>query len=262
MTGWSISRAAIAAALVSVTAIPALAQQGWAPPQQGDDGAYQSGQDDQQGYDDAARYDQDRSADSGTDDYSPPPLYGHDSYGDQAQSDDGSQADRSGGFDSRDATPPSLDNSAPQPRDEAHGWGTWRSRSAPIRSEDPNAGLPAAESAPPVETNSTDAGSLAQPDSDDGPSLDAHPEQAPGTINSFDQPDPNPGVAATTGIDNRNQAVSSCLAAVRSRIGGGAGASRVDGINGEWMVSGAIADGRAFYCSIRHGAIDDVQFGS
>lgn len=261
MTGWSVSRAVIAAALVSVAAVPALAQQSWAPPQQSDDGAYQSNQDDQQGYD-AAPYDQDQGATSGTDDYSPPSPYGQDNYNDQAQVDNSGQSSPSGGFDSRDATPPALDNAAPAPRDESHGWGTWRSTSAPIRSEDPNAGLPAADAPPPVQPDSTDGGSLAQPDLDDGPSLDAHPEQAPGTINSFNQPDPNPGVTVSTGIDNRNQAVSSCLAAVRSRIGGGAGASRVDGINGEWMVSGAIADGRAFYCSIRHGAIDDVQFGS
>ena len=39
--------------------------------------------------------------------------------------------------------------------------------------------------------------------------------------------------------------MSSCLAAVRDRVRGGAGASRVDGIRGEWMVSGALADGRA-----------------
>lgn len=262
MTGWSISRAAIAAALVSMTAVPALAQQNWAPTQQSDDGAYQSGQDDAQGYDDAAPYDQDQGVAGGTDDYSPSSSYGQDSYGDQSQADDDNQSGRSGGFDSRDATPPALDNSAPPPRSEENGWGTWRSSSAPIRSEDPNAGLPTADTSPPAKPGATDTGSFAPPDSNDSPSLDANPEQAPGTINSFDQPDPNPGVAVTTGIDNRNQAVSSCLAAVRSRIGGGAGASRVDGINGEWMVSGAIADGRAFYCSIRHGTIDDVQFGS
>jgi hypothetical protein len=262
MTGWSISRAAFAAALVSVAAVPALAQHNWTPPQQSDDSGYQSSQDDRQGYDDAAPYDRDRSADSGADDYSAPPSYGQSTYDDQDPADDGSQSSSSGGFDSRDSTPPALDNAAPAPRDEAHGWGTWRSTSAPIRSEDPNAGLPAADAPPPAQPDSIDSGSVARPDTDANTSLDANPEQAPGTINSFDQSDPNPGVAVISGIDNRNQAVSSCLAAVRSRIGGGAGASRVDGINGEWMVSGAIADGRAFYCSIRHGAVDDVQFGS
>lgn len=157
--------------------------------------------------------------------------------GDTQSSGDSDSTSYHGGFASRDAVPPDSAASRPAPHDEADGWGTWRSKPTPA---DPGA--------PPA--------------SADEDALDAHPAQAPGTVNSFNQPDTTPGFAATTGIDNRNQAVSGCLAAVRSRVGGGAGAARVDGINGEWMVSGAIADGRAFYCSIRHGAIDDVQFGS
>jgi len=247
MAVWSISRMAIAAALVSVTAIPALAQQGWAPPQQGD-GAYRSDQDDGYGqprYDDAAPYARD-DADSGADhDYSPPSSYGQDT-GDG--DDRPTQPDSGGGFDSRDAMPPSGENRVPAPRDEADGWGTWRSSAPSSDTGTPESGI----SPPPASS---------YPDSAETDSLDARPEQVPGTINSFNQPDPSPGVALTTGINDRSQAVSSCLAAVRSRVGGGAGASRVDGINGEWMVSGAIADGRAFYCSIHHGSIDDVQFG-
>jgi hypothetical protein len=174
MTGWSITRVAIAAALVSVATTPALAQ-------------------DDQGYGQSA----------------------------------------GGGFASRDAVPPDA-TVPPSSVREDDDTTTWRS--AP----------PPPEEAAPAEPES----------------LDANPQQAPGTINSFTQPDPIPGFRATTGIDNRNQAVSSCLAAVRDRVRGGAGASRVDGIRGEWMVSGALADGRAFYCSIHAGAISDIELGS
>lgn len=154
-------------------------------------------------------------------------------HSDQAQSQaKGGQA-AGGGFASRDAAPP--DAAPPSPSavkadaDEGNNW-----RSAP----------PPADAAPDAE------------------SLDANPQPAPGTINSFAQPEATPGFQATTGIGNRNQAVSSCLAAVRARVSGGAGAARVDGIRGEWMVSGAVEDGRAFYCAIHNGAIADVQFGS
>ena len=186
MTGWSIARAAIAAALVSVVATPVLAQDD-DPPSQSDQG-HQNG-------------------------------------------DNGQNRGDEGGFASRDATPPDSSTALP-PEDENTVGSTWRS-------------------APPP---SGDAG--------DDESLDANPQQAPGTINSFTQPDPAPGFQATTGIENRNQAVSSCLAAVRDQVRGGAGASRVDGIRGEWMVSGALADGRAFYCSIHAGAIADIELGS
>jgi hypothetical protein len=187
MTGWSIARAVIAAALVSVAATPVLAQADDPPPQS--DQGYQNNDSDQN-----------RSGE--------------------------------GGFASRDATPPDSSSASP-PEDENTVGSTWRS--APPPSGDA-----------PTDDNS----------------LDANPQQAPGTINSFTQPDPTPGFQATTGIDNRNQAVSSCLAAVRDRVRGGAGASRVDGIRGEWMVSGAIDDGRAFYCSIHAGAIADIELGS
>jgi hypothetical protein len=173
MTGWSITRAAIAAALVSVAATPALAQ-------------------DDQGYGQSA----------------------------------------GGGFASHDAVPPdaTVPSSSVSEDDDTTTW-----RSAP----------PPPEEAAPAEAES----------------LDADPQQAPGTINSFAQPEATPGFQATTGIDNRNQAASSCLAAVRARVSGGAGAARVDGIRGEWMVSGAVDDGRAFYCAIHGGAIADVEFG-
>ena len=148
-----------------------------------------------------------------------------------AQSTGGQAAD--GGFASRDAAPP--DSAAPPPpSNAADDGGAWRSAPQP----------------------SPDA------DSDAAASLDANPQQAPGTINSFAQPEAAPGFQASTGIDNRNQAVSSCLAAVRARVSGGAGAARVDGIRGEWMVSGAVDDGRAFYCAIHNGAIADIEFGS
>jgi hypothetical protein len=154
----------------------------------------------------------------------PPPAQSGQGYG--QSSNDG------GGFASRDAAPPDSSAASP-PEDENTVGSTWRS--GPPRSGDA---------------------------ATDDESLDADPQQAPGTINSFAQPDPTPGFRATTGIENRNQAVSSCLAAVRDRVRGGAGASRVDGIRGEWMVSGALVDGRAFYCSIHAGAIADIEFGS
>ena len=185
MTGWSIPRAAIAAALMSVGAMPALAQDSDPAPTQSDQG------------------------------------YG----GNDAQS-------SGGGFASRDATPPDSSSTSLPAANEDNDEGTWRSEPPPSGG------------------------------ADDEDSLDANPQQAPGTINSFSQPDPTPGFQATTGIENRNQAVSSCLAAVRDRVRGGAGASRVDGIRGEWMVSGALADGRAFYCSIHAGAIADIEIGS
>ncbi|MGN6268554.1 MAG: hypothetical protein ACTHM0_01515 [Sphingomonas sp.] len=244
MTGWSVSRAAIAAALVSVAAVPALAQDDWAPPrQQSDNGWQQSAQDQQdpQAYDDSAPED-DYSAPAQTDQ-----RYGQDDSGDQSNGDDSGQTGSSGGFASRDAAPPDTTSTIPAPDNEDKGWKTWRSDPQP--------------------SGDTDAAGDDQPGSanDEQPydnQLDANPQQAPGTINSFDQPEATPGFQASTGIDNRNQAVSACLAAVRARVGGGAGAARVDGIRGEWMVSGAVADGRAFYCSIHNGAIGDIEFGS
>jgi len=248
MTGWSVSRAAIAAALVSVAAVPALAQDDWAPRQQSD----QSAQDqrDPQGYDDSAPYaGQDEGEDRAApgDDYSPPGQDDQDNAGDQRYGDDNGQTGSTGGFASRDAAPPDAASATPAPDNEDKGWKTWRSDPQP--------------------SGETDTASEDQPGGadDDQPydnRLDADPQQAPGTINSFDQPEAAPGFQASTGIDNRNQAVSACLAAVRSRVGGGAGAARVDGIRGEWMVSGAVADGRAFYCSIHAGAIGDIEFGS
>lgn len=248
MTGWSSTRAAIAAALVSVVAMPALAQDDWAPPRQSDDGWQQSPPDqrDQQGYDDSAPYaGQDEADDQAAreNDYRPP-AQSDQSYGqdDQSYDDNGGQTANGGGFASRDAAPPDTTSVTPAPDNEDKGWSTWRS--------DPQA---------PQEP---DEPSGADDDQPYGNQLDANPQQAPGTVNSFDQPEATPGFQASTGIDNRNQAVSACLAAVRSRVGDGAGAARVDGIRGEWMVSGAVADGRAFYCSIHGGAIGDLEFGS
>ena len=147
--------------------------------------------------------------------------------------DDGSAQD-DGGFATRDAVPPDASPAAPSSGDEDNGRDSWHDDQPSSEPVDRSGTVPDAQ------RNGWPAPS--------GPAL-TEPETAP-------------GYQASTGIDNRNQAVSSCLAAVRSRVGGGAGAARVDGINGDWMVSGAVEDGRAFYCSIRHGAIDDVQFGS
>lgn len=250
MTGWSITRAAIAAALVSVAVMPALAQDDWAPPRQSDDSWQQSR--DQQGYDDSVPYagQQDTGDDQPTseDDY-PPQAQPDQGYGqdDQSHGDNGSQAANGGGFASRDAAPPDATQATPAPENEDKGWSTWRSDPQTPRAPD---------------TTSEDQPGGAGDDQPYDNQLDANPQQAPGTINSFDQPKATPGFQASTGIDNRSQAVSSCLAAVRSRVGGGAGAARVDGIRGEWMVSGAVADGRAFYCSIHGGAIGDIEFGS
>ena len=242
MAGWSIRSVVIAAALASAASTPVWAQQGWAPPAAADDGWQQSPQDydaPPAGDDQTSPGDRVSGNDRWSNDDAPAQDDATSRYSDRdtQSSGDSDSTSYHGGFASRDAVPPDSAASRPAPHDEADGWGTWRSNPAPA---DPGA--------PPA--------------SADEDALDAHPAQAPGTVNSFNQPDTTPGFAATTGIDNRNQAVSGCLAAVRSRVGGGAGAARVDGINGEWMVSGAIADGRAFYCSIRHGAIDDVQFGS
>lgn len=240
MTGWSITRAAVAAALVSVAAVPALAQDDWAPPRQSDDSWQQNR--DQQGYDNSAPYSDQDDRSVPDDEYPPRSQLGQD---DQSYGDDSGQTGHQGGFASRDAAPPDTGSTAPDNEDK--GWSTWHS--------DPQS---------PGEPNAADEDQPGGTD-DDQPydnQLDANPQQAPGTINSFDQPEATPGFQASTGIDNRNQAVSSCLAAVRARVGGGAGAARVDGIRGEWMVSGAVADGRAFYCSIHGGAIGDIEFGS
>lgn len=253
MTGWSIARGAIAAALVSVAAMPALAQDDWAPSRQSADGWQQSAQDqrDPQGYDDSTPY---AGQDSGDDQSAPeadhrPPAQADQGYGqdDQSYDDNGGQTANRGGFASRDAAPPDTTQATPAPENEDKGWSTWRSD--PQTPHQPDAA-------------GEDQSSGADDDQPYDNQLDANPQQAPGTVNSFDQPEATPGFQASTGIDNRNQAVSACLAAVRSRVGGGAGAARVDGIRGEWMVSGAVADGRAFYCSIHGGAIGDVEFGS
>jgi hypothetical protein len=147
------------------------------------------------------------------------------------QQDESDQATDDEGFASRDAAPPDSTVTTPS---EDKGWSDWHS----------------------------DPQSPREPEAAAGDQGSGVPETAPGTVNSFNQPEATPGFQATTGIANRNQAVSACLAAVRSRVSGGAGAARVDGINGEWMVSGAVDDGRAFYCAIHDGAVDDIQFGS
>ena len=240
MAGWSIRGVMIAAALASMASTPVWAQQGWTPPpSDSDQGWQQSSQEDG-----ASPTGADQTAapnDNPNDDDSPAGDGG--SSGGEAPSaaDDGSSSTL-GGFASRDAAPPDADIPAPAPQDDDNSWRSWHSDATA------EAAAPAASAAP-------------APESDED-QLDAHPSQAPGTVNSFNQPVTTPGFVATTGISNRDQAVSSCLAAVRSRVSGGAGAARVDGINGEWMVSGAIADGRAFYCSIHQGAIGDIQFGN
>ena len=218
MTKWSITRAAVTAALVSMAVAPALAQDDWAPSQQNDGNWQQSG--DRQGYDDPAPDTEQDNSSQSTDE--PPQSQDESSQG----TDNAGQTGDDEGFASRDAAPP--DSTATTPSEDK-GWSDWHSDQPEAAGSDQGSGAP---------------------------------ETAPGTVNSFNQPEATPGFQATTGIANRNQAVSACLAAVRSRVSGGAGAARVDGINGEWMVSGAVDDGRAFYCAIHGGSIDDIEFGS
>ena len=187
----------------------------------------------------------------------------------------------------RDAAPPDdpdSDDTAPPPRNEDRGWSSWHS--APLSSDDANDGDGAPDPSRPgnesqgwstwrsgapasgaddrsgAARNTDDRADTNRDRDADAPDLDANPTQAPGTVNSFAMPETRAGTPPSTGIADRDTAVSACLANVRGRVQGGAGASRADGLNGDWMVSGATGDGRTFYCSVRRGMIDNVQFGN
>ncbi|TPG39127.1 hypothetical protein EAH79_15450 [Sphingomonas koreensis] len=234
MVGWSIRRAAIAAALVSVAVVPAVAQD-WSPPPQSDDG-YQQAPDDgyQQAPDDGDGYQQGDNQDYGQG-YGQPPMADPDQNDgdDQGYQDDtpGSSSDNG----DRYAPPPTA---APYGDDgDAQGYAPDDTDNGDGQAYAPNDAAP--------QSYGNDDNSWREWHDPDGQTAAL--------------PQTSPGYQRSAGIATRDQAMSGCLTAVRARVGGTASASRVDGIRGEWMVSGALGTGKTFYCSVRHGAVDTVE---